>query len=192
MNKVSFKKSLQTDGRCRNKSGKNPITCYFAFCALIVVISACNTDNASFDTDISVPVSVAEVKTKSIEQYVNTTGSVFAMQETTLLSETVGDYYLLNNPKTGKPFMLGDKIDAGQKIIRIENAEYENNIKKRFFIKNIAFSLKFRNSRLDIANISPDKFHIFLRSTNANINKLIIAFSNRNLFCICRYRPIRF
>ncbi len=115
--------------------GKNMLVFMLAF-----ILLSCNTDNASFDTDISVPVSVTEVKTKSIEQYVNTTGSVFAMQETTLLSETVGDYYLLNNPKTGKPFMLGDKIDAGQKIIRIENAEYENNIKIESEVLNLDIS----------------------------------------------------
>jgi len=96
---------------------------------LVMAFSSCNTDTTSFDTDISVPVSVTEVKTNSIEQYVNTTGSVYAMQEVTLTSEIVGDYYLLNNPKTGRPFVLGNIIGPGQKIIRLENAEYENNIK---------------------------------------------------------------
>jgi membrane fusion protein (multidrug efflux system) len=97
------------------------IMLFFAF--------SCSTDNTSFDTDISVPVSVTEVKTSSIEQYVNTTGSVFAMQEVTLFSEIVGDYYLLKNPKTGRPFALGDRVEVGQKIVRLENEEYENNIK---------------------------------------------------------------
>ena len=40
---------------------------------LTSVFFSCATDNTSFDTDISVPVSVTEVKTKSIEQYLNTT-----------------------------------------------------------------------------------------------------------------------
>lgn len=96
---------------------------------LVSTFYSCNTDTTSFDTDISVPVSVTEVKTNSIEQYVNTTGSVYAMQEVTLPSEIVGDYYLLNNPKTGRPFVLGNIIGIGQKIIRLENLEYENNIK---------------------------------------------------------------
>jgi RND family efflux transporter MFP subunit len=90
---------------------------------------SCSTDNASFDTDISVPVSVAEVKYGSIEQYINTTGSVYAMKEVTLNSEMTGDYKLLKNPKTGKPFALGDIVNSNQKIIRFEDVEYENNIK---------------------------------------------------------------
>ena len=97
--------------------------------ALITVFFSCSTDNTSFETDISVPVSVTEVKTKSIEQYVNTTGSVFAMQEVTLSSEMTGEFSLLKNPKTGRPFALGDIVQVGQKIIRLEDVEYENSIK---------------------------------------------------------------
>ncbi len=97
--------------------------------ALLFTFMSCSPDNTSFDTDISVPVSVTEVKTSSIEQYVNTTGSVYAMEEVTLFSEIIGDYYLLKNPRTGRPFALGDVVIVGQKIIRLENKEYENNIK---------------------------------------------------------------
>lgn len=97
--------------------------------AIIVVFFSCSTDNTSFETDISVPVSVTEVKTKSIEQYLNTTGSVYAMQEITLASEMTGDYTLLKNPRTGRPFALGDIVVANQKIIRFEDHEYENSIK---------------------------------------------------------------
>ncbi len=88
---------------------------------LVLTLLSCNTDTSSFETDISVPVSISEVKTRSIEQYVNTTGSVYAMQEVTIVSEIVGDYYLLKNAKTGKPYVLGDKAESGQKIIRLEN-----------------------------------------------------------------------
>ena len=70
----------------------------------ITLLSSCSPDNTSFDTDISVPVSVSEVKYGSIEQYINTTGSVYAMQEVTLNSEMTGNYTLLKNPKTGKQF----------------------------------------------------------------------------------------
>ena len=53
----------------------------FFFGIILFFAFSCSTDNTSFDTDISVPVSVTEVKTSSIEQYVNTTGSVYAMEE---------------------------------------------------------------------------------------------------------------
>lgn len=95
----------------------------------ILILSACASDSTSFETDISVPVSVTEVKTKGIEQYLNTTGSVYAMKEVTLSSEMTGSYTLLNNPKTGRPYALGDIVNVNQKIIRLEDEEYENNIK---------------------------------------------------------------
>ncbi len=111
------------------KHGEKTTIHLLAFSLLIAIISSCTTDTTSFETDISVPVSVTDIKTGSIEQYVNTTGSVNAMQEVALSSEIIGDYYLLKNPRTGRLFVLGDKVKAGQKIIRLENIEYENSIK---------------------------------------------------------------
>ncbi len=43
-------------------------------------------------------------------------------------SETNGAYYLQKNPKTGRPYQLGDIVEAGAVIIRLENKEYENNV----------------------------------------------------------------
>ena len=97
--------------------------------AIVLLSFSCSTENASFDTDISVPVTVTDIKTDRIEQYINTTGSVYAMQEITLSSEMTGDYTLLKNPKTGRPYALGDVVKAGQKIIRFEDEEYENGIR---------------------------------------------------------------
>ena len=32
------------------------------------------------------------------------------------------------NPKTGRPYRLGDVVEAGAVIIRLENKEYVNNV----------------------------------------------------------------
>lgn len=95
---------------------------------LLVITAACSSNDTSLDTDISVPVSVVSITRKPIEEYVNTTGSIYAMQDVTLNSEMSGAYHLLKNPRTGRPFVLGDKVQKGQKIVRLEDEEYENNI----------------------------------------------------------------
>jgi len=71
---------------------------------------------------------VEDIKKQPIEMYVNTTGTAKAMQEVTLSSEMAGQYRLVNNPSTGRPFKLGDRVRAGQVLIRLEDAEYVNNI----------------------------------------------------------------
>ncbi|MDX1285944.1 MAG: efflux RND transporter periplasmic adaptor subunit, partial [Draconibacterium sp.] len=97
---------------------------------LIVVALAISCDNQpqSETAELPVPVSVENVKLQSIQQFINTTGTAKATFETTLNSEMAGDYILLKNPSTGKPFKLGDKVNKGQVIIRLEDAEYVNNI----------------------------------------------------------------
>jgi len=96
--------------------------------ALIAVLASCNNQGTSESAELAVPVSVEDIKLKSIQQFVNTTGTVMASQEVELNSEMAGDYYLRNNPHTGRPYKLGERINKGQVIIRLENEEYENNI----------------------------------------------------------------
>lgn len=99
----------------------------FLFAAFVVAVS-CNNQSQSESADLAVPVSIENIKLQSIQQYINTTGSAKARYETELNTEITGDYKLLVNPKTGKRFKLGDKVAAGQVIVRLEDAEYENGI----------------------------------------------------------------
>ncbi|MCG8309541.1 MAG: efflux RND transporter periplasmic adaptor subunit [Cytophagales bacterium] len=139
--------------------------------SLLPVIFSCNTDNTSFDTDISVPVSVTEVRTKSIEQYVNTTGSVYAMKEVTLSSEMAGDYTLLKNPGTGRPFALGDIVEAGQKIVRLEDEEYVNNI----MIESEKMNLDIAKSEFEKQESLYDKGGVTLRELKNSEREYINA-----------------
>lgn len=100
---------------------------FLAFAALLAFI-ACNNRQQSETTDLAIPVSVEDVRKQPIEKYINTTGTAKAVQEVTLNSEMAGNYRLLNNPSTGRPFKLGDKVRAGQVLIRFEDQEYVNNI----------------------------------------------------------------
>lgn len=96
--------------------------------AIVVVAFSCNNQQSSETTDLAVPVSVENIKLKSIQQFISTTGTAKSRAETELFSEIAADYKLLVNPKTGKKFKLGDKVSKGQVIIRLEDAEYENGI----------------------------------------------------------------
>jgi RND family efflux transporter MFP subunit len=99
-----------------------------ALIALLAAVVSCNNQEQAAETELAVPVSVENVTLQSIQQFVNTTGTARAIQEVELTSEMTGKYHLLTNPQTGKKFKLGDKVNAGQVIIRLEDDEYENNI----------------------------------------------------------------
>lgn len=95
---------------------------------MVAVIFSCNNQGQSEDTELAVPVSIENVKLQSINQYINTTGTAKAIDEATLSSEMGGAYHLMNNPQTGKPFKMGDRVRKGQEIIRLEDKEYENSV----------------------------------------------------------------
>lgn len=98
------------------------------FLVAIAVLSSCNNEERDLNKDISVPVSVLELKPQSIEKYISTTGTVKPLKEAMLKTEISGAYHLQDNPATGKPYALGDKVNAGEIVLLVENKEYLNNI----------------------------------------------------------------
>ncbi len=100
----------------------------FLALATLLAFFACNNRQQAETTDLAIPVSVEDVRKQPIEKYINTTGTAKAMQEVTLNSEMAGNYRLLNSPFTGRPFKLGDRVKAGQVLVRFEDQEYINNI----------------------------------------------------------------
>lgn len=92
------------------------------------IITSCNRGNENTEAEVESPVSVENIKIRSIEQVVNTNGTVYPMQKAEFKSEIAGFYNLKTNPQTGKTFKLGDKVSAGEVIIEIEDKEYENQI----------------------------------------------------------------
>jgi RND family efflux transporter MFP subunit len=96
---------------------------------LALALASCKQPNLEVDTTIEVPVSVIEVGTSGIEEYISTTGSVAPMKEVTLLSEIAGAYRLQTNPSTGRPYALGDRVKDGATIIKLEDQEYYNNLR---------------------------------------------------------------
>jgi RND family efflux transporter MFP subunit len=87
----------------------------------------CGEDKRSKNNDIASPVSVTELKKGSINRLINTTGTAQATYSIVLNSEIPGNYMLQKNPRTNKPYKLGDAVKKGALIIRLNDQEYENN-----------------------------------------------------------------
>ena len=101
----------------------------FIIAASIIVFYSCRNQEQNLNADVEVPVSVENIKLKSIEEFINTTGTAFPKGEITLKSKITASYYLEKNPETDRFWQLGDKIKAGALIARLEDKEYVNSIK---------------------------------------------------------------
>jgi len=99
-----------------------------AFVLTIVTIVGCGSQSQNEETELSIPVTVVDVKPSTIHKFINTSGTVYAVNQAILNSEMRGQYNLLTNPATGRPYKLGDRVRKGQVIIRLEDKEYENGI----------------------------------------------------------------
>jgi membrane fusion protein (multidrug efflux system) len=99
--------------------------------AALVTVNSCKQPDLNVETSIEVPVGVIEVDTSSLEEFINTTGTVYPIKEVSLESEMAGKYQLQNNPATGRPYILGDKVKAGAVIIKLADEEYFNNLRIR-------------------------------------------------------------
>lgn len=101
----------------------------FIIAAAITALTGCRNQEQNLNADVEIPVSVENIKLKSIEEFLNTTGTAFPKGEILLKSKITASYYLEKNPGTGRLWQLGDKIKAGSLIARLEDKEYVNSIK---------------------------------------------------------------
>ncbi len=98
------------------------------FIFFLPILASCGNQQSQLQNDIAVPVSVMDVKKGPIVQYINSTGTANAASQVVLNTEMAGNYTLCINPKTGQPFKLGDMVDKGTVIVKLDNPEYVNNI----------------------------------------------------------------
>ncbi|MBN1291801.1 MAG: efflux RND transporter periplasmic adaptor subunit [Candidatus Latescibacteria bacterium] len=126
---------------------------------LVLPFIACSNPDTRFETDVEVPVSVEEVGLKTIEEFVETTGTINATKDVTLSSESAGYYRLEKNPATNRPFALGDFVKKGQVIIYIDNPEQENSIK----IDSVKLSLEISKNEYEKQQSLYDKGGVTLR-----------------------------
>ena len=155
---------------------------------LCIGLVACNTQPQSNQSEIETPVSVKELKNGSINRLINSTGTALATYAVELNSEMTGTYKLHANPRTGKPFKLGDTVKKGQLIISFENKEYENSTalesrklsleiaeqeqvkQKELYDKGGVTLSEMRNTDVRVANARYD-----LDNANINLEKMNIV-----------------
>jgi membrane fusion protein, multidrug efflux system len=94
----------------------------------LLAIYGCGNQDQSLTADVEIPVSVEDIRLKPIEEYVNTTGTAYPNGEIIMKAKISASYYLENNPQTGRPWQLGDKVKAGVIIARLDDKEYMNSI----------------------------------------------------------------
>jgi membrane fusion protein (multidrug efflux system) len=99
------------------------------FASFLLLMLACRNQDQNLSADVEIPVSVEELKLKSIEEFINTTGTAFPKGEIELKSEIAASYFLEKNPNTGRLWQLGDRVWEGALIIRLEDEEYANSVR---------------------------------------------------------------
>lgn len=150
----------------------------FAIC--VIFLSACTSQPQSGQTDVEMPVSVRELKFGSISKLLNTSGTAMATVTVDLNSEMSGLYHLQVNPQTGKPFKLGDKVKKGQLIIRLEDKEYENNIRfesRKLTLQNAEQDLEKEKMLLELGGSTESK----IRSAEVSITTARYDFETANI-----------
>jgi len=101
----------------------------FIIAVAIIAFAGCRNQEQNLNADVEIPVSVDNIKLKSIEEFINTTGTAFPKGEILLKSKISASYFLEKNPETGRLWQLGDRIKTGSLIARLEDKEYVNSIK---------------------------------------------------------------
>jgi RND family efflux transporter MFP subunit len=112
----------------KTTTGLNVTPLYVLLFIFILVLTGCQQERMTEQTDTTIPVRVMEVKKSSIQELVTATGTVYAVKETILKTEQAGQYMLRRNPRTGKPFVMGDSVAANTLLFSLDNPEYVNQI----------------------------------------------------------------
>lgn len=95
----------------------------------LIALAGCRNNDQNLNAYVEIPVSVEDIKLKSIEEFINTTGTAFPKGEIVLKSKITASYYLEKKPQTVRGWQLGDRVKAGSLIARLEDKEYVNSIK---------------------------------------------------------------
>jgi membrane fusion protein, multidrug efflux system len=141
---------------------------------LVILTLACNRKQQDLGKDISVPVTVQVIQPRSIEKYIEITGSVKPVKEVQLKAEITGLYLPGINPATGKSYVLGDRVEEGNELIQIQDKEYENNIK----LNSLKLNLEITKQVFDKQQSLYDKGGVTLSELkNAEINYINARYS---------------
>jgi membrane fusion protein, multidrug efflux system len=100
------------------------------FSALVIlVVTGCRNQDQNLTADVEIPVSVEDIRLRPIEEFVSTTGTAYPKGEIILKTKITASFFLEINPQTGRQWQLGDRVKKGSLIARLQDKEYENNVK---------------------------------------------------------------
>lgn len=102
---------------------------FLLIASTMLLVAGCRNRDQNLAADVEIPVTVEEIRLKPIQEYVNITGTVYPEGEVTLKSKISAEYYLEKNPRAGRQWQLGDRINAGELIARLEDQEYVISVK---------------------------------------------------------------
>ncbi len=97
------------------------------FTALLTLVG-CRNNTSLSQMEIVSPVTVTDITYGSIRKTYSTTSTAISHSEAELAAQMTGTYILQINPRTKKPYVLGDKVNANDLIVRIDDRSYENSI----------------------------------------------------------------
>jgi len=153
------------------KSFRNYLLCLLFVPLTLLTANSCRNQQTDAETEVSVPVSVQDIRPSSIEEYIETNGTVYPTREVELKSEMSGRYLLQNNPRTGRTWALGDRIRAGEIIVRFEDEEYTNGIQ----IESKKLNLDVSQNEYEKQKSLYDKGGATLRELKTSEQSLITA-----------------
>jgi membrane fusion protein, multidrug efflux system len=96
--------------------------------AFLALGTACKQERMAIDTSSTIPVRVAEVQPKPIQEVLTATGTAYPVSDLQLKTEQAGFYRLRPNPRTGAPYRMGDAVRSGEVLVALENPEIVNQI----------------------------------------------------------------
>jgi RND family efflux transporter MFP subunit len=96
--------------------------------AFALSLPACDGARPTRSNDSTTPVWLGDVTRRSIREVSTTTGTAKAARAAEVKSEKTGRYNLQENPRTGRPYKLGDIVEAGAVVVRLENPMEMNSI----------------------------------------------------------------
>ena len=94
---------------------------YIGVILLAYTLNACNEQRMNSSSETTTPVWLAEVGKRDVRELTTTTGTAKAAKTVEVKSETNGKYELMINPKTKRPYKLGDIVEEGAVIIKLNN-----------------------------------------------------------------------
>jgi len=96
---------------------------YIGVILLAYTLNACNEQRMNSSSETTTPVWLAEVGKRDVRELTTTTGTAKAAKTVEVKSETNGKYELMINPKTKRPYKLGDIVEEGAVIIKLKNTK---------------------------------------------------------------------